>query len=474
MVVHKSFYWGSVLLAATFGAACSDDEGEKAGASMSPDAGEMDMDSEQDDESMPAFNEGGTDPLERMPDDVALPIVFVHGFAGSAQQFTSQAMRYVANGYPPERLRAYEHDGAGFAIADYVSGLDAVVDEVRATFNADKVYLMGHSRGTAVSSSYLSEPSRADKVAKYVSLDGAGCNNIPVPCRAPAQTTNTREGQTDHLPGQKHVEVATSKESFEIQFEFFFDKKPEVVDIVKQRDPVKISGRAVNFPANTGREDTTLEVWAIDADTGMRTKDEPMAKFDLQGEGEWGPVTVDPTKHYELSLLSTDGSTDTVQHFYMQPFLRSSQFIRLLSGPPDSDSRVHTNTGDGHAGLIAMRMREWTPDDVLEVSDKSDSGDSEPKNVLENSTASDRIAIFLHDDAASPGETTLDPLPWFTDQPFQTGVDIFLPAKDKPDGTITLKNLPRGDADKPQALHVPNWASTNHTISVMFNDFPQD
>ena len=47
----------------------------------------------------------GTDPLPALPDEVALPIVFVHGFAGSAQQYESQAMRFVANGYPQERIR---------------------------------------------------------------------------------------------------------------------------------------------------------------------------------------------------------------------------------------------------------------------------------------------------------------------------------------------------------------------------------
>src|SRR5690625_2012878 len=56
----------------------------------------------------------GTDPLPPLPDDVALPIVFVHGFAGSAQQYESQAMRFVANGYPADRIVAYGHDGSGF------------------------------------------------------------------------------------------------------------------------------------------------------------------------------------------------------------------------------------------------------------------------------------------------------------------------------------------------------------------------
>jgi pimeloyl-ACP methyl ester carboxylesterase len=404
--------------------------------------------------------------------DQSLPIVFVHGFAGSAQQFQSQAMRYVMNGFPAERLRAYEHDGAGSVTPAFLDGVDQVIDEVRAKYKVDKVYLIGHSRGTSVSSMYLADDGHAAKVAKYVSEDGGGCSDIPVPCVSPAQTTNTRAGQTDPIPGQKHVEIATSKESFAIQYKFLFDRDPKVVDIVKQSEPVKISGRAVNFPANTGREGATLNIWEIDGKTGARVGDKPLATFTIGGDGNWGPVTVDPSKHYE-QVLSTDNSPNQ-HHFYSQPFLRSTEFVRLLSGPPDSDSRTHTNTGDHHAAFNAMRMREWTTDDVLEVSTASKSGNQDKKNVITSEVTNNPISVFLHDDAATPGETSLALLPWFPMQPFQTGVDVFMPANDKPDGTITLTNLPRGASDRPQTLNVPNWASTRHSVTVMFNDYPQD
>jgi pimeloyl-ACP methyl ester carboxylesterase len=417
---------------------------------------------------------GGTDPLPPLPDDATLPIVFVHGFAGSAQQFQSQAMRFVANGYPAERLRAFDHDGQGISIPEYVAGADAMIDEARATFKKDKVYLIGHSRGTTVGTSYLADPSRAAKVAKYIALDGAGCQGIPasVPCAAPAQTTNTRPGQTHPIPGQMHVEVATSKESFEIQFEFLFGRKPEVVDIVRQRAPVQISGRVVNFPANTGRDNSILEIWEIDSRTAMRTQEKPLATFPIGPSGEWGPVTVDPDKYYEKLVYSNESNAN--QHFYAQRYLRSTAFVRVLSGSPDTPSRVNTNVGDGHAAVIAMRMREWTPNDTLDIKTESASGNQNTGNVITEATGSNRIALHLHDDAASPGMTTLNPLPWFPTQPFQTGADVFMPASDKPDGTITLTNLPRGDASRPQTLRVPNWASTNHTIMVMFSDYAQD
>lgn len=439
--------------------ACSDDDGGGSSAATAADAGAEHPSSLAQD-ALPAL-----DPA------LALPIVFVHGFAGSAQQFQSQAMRFVANGYPAERLRAYEHDGAGTAVADFVPGLDAMIDEVRATFGADKVYLIGHSRGTSLSSLYLSDAGHADKVARYIALDGAGCGDIPVPCAAPAQTTNMRGVQTHPLPGHKHVEVATSAESFKVQFEFLFGRAPEVVEIVQQRAPVVISGRAVNFPANTGRDGTTLELWELDAATGMRAGPKPLASFEIGADGQWGPVTVNPERHYEAVLRSADSPNQ--HHFYSQPILRSTAFVRLLSGPPDSDSRTHTHTGDHHAAFNAMRMREWTTDDQLNVRTHSKSGDQDVQQVITPEVTNNPISVFLHDDAETPMQSSLQLLPWFPQQPFQTGVDLYMPANDQPDGTVELVSLPRGAADRPQTLNVPNWASTRHSVTVMFSDFAQ-
>ena len=402
----------------------------------------------------------GTDPLPPLPDEVALPIVFVHGFAGSAQQYESQAMRFVANGYPQERIIAYDHDGAGLDIDGYVAGLSEVVDDALARFDVEQVYLVGHSRGTSVSNRFLGDPAQAEKVAKYVAIDGQPCPDI-VPCTAPTQA---------QFPGQSHVEVATSPESFAMQYEFLVGEAPEVVDIVAQRDPVEISGRAVNFPANTGRQ-ATLEIWAVDDGTGARVGAEPHASFELGPDGEFGPVELETGAHYEYAL-STPASPVT-HHLYLQPYLRSSDLVRLLSSPPDGSTRAQTNVGDDHAALIVIRMREWHANgdaDVLELS--VDGG--EAVNAITDFVGNGAIGLHLHDDAATPGVSTLGPLPFFADQPFQSGIDVYLAASPDGSGTITVTNLPRGDRSDPQVLNVPNWPSSTHSISVIFTDWPVD
>jgi pimeloyl-ACP methyl ester carboxylesterase len=413
------------------------------------------------------MNEQGVDPLPPRAAEDALPIIFVHGFAGSAQQFESQAMRFVANGYPQERLLVYEHDGAGVDIPGYAAGVGETVDAALERFGTRQVYLVGHSRGTTVSSTYLAEPTNAAKVAKYIAIDGAPCVDV-VPCLAPTQETN---------PGQSHVEVATSKESFAAMYEFLLGDEPAVVDIVPQRAPVVLTGRAVNFPANTGRSGVRLAVWNIDPDTGMRAGERPHASFVLDAGGGFGPFVVESGAHYEWVLSAPD--TDVQHHLYLQPYVRDSHLVRLLSSGPDGDTRVNTNIGDDHAAIIAIRMREWyatdDPDgdgderDVLEISTGA-----QPVNAIADFVGNRAIGLHIHDDAATPGRTTRAPLPYFSDAPFQNGVDVFIPGADPPNRTITVTNIPRGDRTAPQTLNVPNWASSGHAISVVFTDYPVD
>jgi pimeloyl-ACP methyl ester carboxylesterase len=455
--------WLGLALASLW--ACSDDDNKDKTTDPVEEADAGDAGGDEEDAGRTEEEHPGD------KDTSILPIVFVHGFAGSASQFDSQAQRFVANDYPPNKLSAFDHDGAGFAVADYVAGLDKMIDEARTRFGVEQVFLSGHSRGTLVSITYLSDPERAKKVAKLILLDGSACNAAPagLPCIAPNKAG---------LPGQAHVQVATSAESFKMQYKFLFDKEPEVVDIVKQDEPVVISGRAVNFPANTGREGRTLDIFELKAETGERVGKE-IASITIPASGDWGPVTVNPDKYYELRLSSeTEGS---YQHFYFQRFLRSTKFIRLLSGPPESASRVNTNAGPGHAALTLLRMREWygtnavggAAPDELKITVKSTSGDAEVANAITADIKVDRIAVYLHDDKATPKMTTLAPLPYFPSQSFQTGLDIYLPASDPPTGTITLTNIQRGETSKPQVLSFPNWSSDKHTIMVMFADFAQ-
>lgn len=423
----------------------------------------------------------------------SLPIVFVHGAAGSAAQIQAQSMRYVANGVPPEKIHTFEYDAGVEGIAMAAGGqlllpLYEFIQDVTAQHDVDQVYLIGHSLGTIVSTEYLSSgfattplpvPAPANLVAGFVSIDGAVSPVCPglVPCIGIFDgQSNVGMGQNNtYIENQAHVEVATSPESFEAQYAFFYGERPAIVDIELQGLEVSVSGRTVTFPQNTGRPDAELAIWPIDSATGHRMADTPTATLVPDADGFWGPVTLRTDTHYEFLLTASDS---VPHHFYMPRFVRDTEHVRLLSGPNDSDTRSNTNLGDAHAAVVISRMREWFGDhatagnDIVEISTRSPSvGDQPVVNAITPAVGNDTIGIHIHDDAATPQQTTLEPLPYFPDQAFQTGVDVYMPAAEPPDGTITMRLIPRGRSEFSQTINFPNWASSGHRVSINFNDF---
>jgi len=196
-----------------------------------------------------------------IPEEVIRPIIFVHGLAGSASQYQTQAMRFASNGYPDDRIVAFEYSTDGLAaVTRAATGglnetLDQFVDTQRERFESDQVYLVCHSLGTRVCSQYLSDPERAMKVAKYIAIDGIPGDSCPgdVPCMGVfVSPENTLGGNNLHLPSEAHVQVATSEASFAGQFRFLTGVDPERTQILPQEGRVKISGRVVYSPANEG------------------------------------------------------------------------------------------------------------------------------------------------------------------------------------------------------------------------------
>ncbi len=172
------------------------------------------------------------------PDSVAVPepeinpIIFVHGYVGSASQFASQAMRFASNGYPVDRLFAYEYDTGRILTEDQQNlnwqvvyevwdGLDRFIADVKQKTKADKVNIIAHSLGTIVSQLYLeSLPVRAANVDRYINIDGMPYDRLPggVPTLAIwaeiGRGGQVIGGTNVTIPNQTHVEVATSAESF--------------------------------------------------------------------------------------------------------------------------------------------------------------------------------------------------------------------------------------------------------------------
>ncbi len=430
-------------------------------------------------------------PPKAPPPDLA-PIVFVHGQSGSAQQFETQAMRFTSNGYPQDLLFAFEYDtnpGAPNRLED----LDAFVDDVLDETGADQIYAIGHSRGTGFLTSYLDPDvggiDGSAKVAKYVNIDGASPDQLPggVPTIGIWGEWNTagsgfnRNGGEDaqigpdpednfHFGDKSHTQVATSAEAFARMFEFFTGSAPRTSEVgAEPPGRVTLAGRAVVFPANVGRAGATVELWRVRPESGQRIGSRPRATFPIDDSGDWGPVRINGTKHYELTIVPPDGNGAAVEHhFYFDPFARSDHFVRLNTGLPGEGIGAFVPTSDESVALTVVRQKEFWGDQGT-MSDELRVDGLDLLTSAISPRAGVNLALFAHDDGLD--ETTdLDKgeLFPFSVIPFLTAADVFMPSAFVQPRSVALASTMRGA--ETTVVNFPNWSSNAHRVTVQFDD----
>lgn len=412
--------------------------------------------------------------------DEFVPVIFVHGFVGSGAQYQSQAMRFASNGYPAGYVRVFEYNSLD-AGADVVQPLlDAFTDDVRDELGVAQVHMVGHSLGTTVMQAYLnSSPERADRVDKYINIDGRTGDAPPggVPTLAIwGMGDPDREivgAENVYFSDQTHTEVVTSPESFAAQYEFLTGEPPATTE-VQPEAAVEIAGRAVVFPENAGIEGATLEIWAVDGESGARTDTQPVASYILGADGAWGPLAVDGSQQLEFLILRQD--SDIQHHIYMQAFTRSNDLIRLLSVEPDSPIAQNIEGSERHTTVTVIRYKEWWGDDPGGANDTLEFNDTNVINPATSPISNRTIGIHAFDRGSDSVTDVSEPDEFFFELPFQTGVDIYMPASsvDPPDGTICVANAPRGDGSSMQVINVSNWSSSEHRVSVEFTDFVRE
>jgi hypothetical protein len=428
------------------------------------------------------------------PTEGRLPIVYVHGGAGSAAQYETQAMRWASNHYP-NLVTGIDRTSSIPSTLNPM--LDEFFDNVMAETGDDQIYVVAHSLGTSLMVNYLnSSPERTARVAKYINIDGATgatCpgNPAPVDCLGiwgQGSTTRVMGSNNVYFSDFGHTQTVTAAESFAAQYEYLTGEEPKTTDVVPEFPLfVKIAGKVINFPANTGVDGATVELWEVNGNTGARKGSSPKAVFNLGPTGEWGPVRVNGDKYYEFAVTRPD--TPRVTHYYRQPFIRSNYLVRLLSSEPTSPIILNTQVGPDHAAAVLIRYKEWWSDqgagsDILNVSTISPTwGNQAPLNILSNPAVAPRLPLVpfspnkigIHVfDVGVDKVSTLAPIPFFLALTFQTGVDIWIPATTPPDGSVRWENAPRGDTSRLQVVNTPNWASDGHRISIQYNDYAQD
>ena len=424
-----------------------------------------------------------------------IPIIFVHGQSGSAQQFETQAMRFTSNGYPQELLFAFEYDTS--SLVNPLNDLDQFIDAVKAQTGAEQVNAIGHSRGTSVWTAYLDDPAYegAKKVARYVNIDGRSPPELPggVPTIGIWGEWNTagsgynRRGDTNAQIGpdpasnyyfgtKSHTEVATSAEAFALMYEFLTGESPVTTDVIPEPPgQVRVKGRAVIFPENIGFDGSTLEVWRVDHSTGHRISNRPLAVYDIDSSGEFGPVNLNGRKHYEFALHRPATAIipfETVHHFYAEPFSRSDYFLRLQSSQAGQGLEAYTANSLGTTNLVITRQREFW-------GDQGEEGDRLLVDgldvVLPNTSPRTgvNLAVFTYDEGLDGiTDTSKGELFPFNLLTFLTAVDVATTATPDGSGSVSVIDISRGSGNATE-INVPNWPSSTDRISVQFRDDDQ-
>jgi pimeloyl-ACP methyl ester carboxylesterase len=412
-----------------------------------------------------------------------LPLVFVHGSAGSGAQFATQGLRFASNGHPLDRILVHEYDST-FTVntrEEVYSRLDERIAAALAATGAEKVDLLAHSLGTALMIDYLATPERAARVAHYVNYDGRTATALPggVPTLAVwGQGPESREitGATNVRFDQAHTQVVTSSESFAAVYRFLRGTEPRTTDVVPDRgQTVKVSGRASLFPQNVGVTGARLEIYRIDGPTGARRTNRPEETYELAGDGAWGPFRARRGAHYEFVIVR-EGAPQ--HHFYLEPFVRDEHLVRLLTSEPGTGLGALVDTSERHTVLTVTRNKEWWGDqgeagDVLAINGT---------NVLNAATAPQAkrvIGVFVFDDGSDGVTNLAAPVADIYRTTFMTGVDLFIPAGDQAgvptrrgrhdrSGGVRIEVKPRGGGS--QSIAVPNWRSIDHRVTVQFRE----
>ncbi|MEU5822722.1 alpha/beta fold hydrolase [Streptomyces sp. NPDC047803] len=106
------------------------------------------------------------------PLSTGTPVVFVHGYTGSASNWVTAMSVFRLNGWSSTHLFAYEYDSYGDNITN-AQGLAAFVNDVKSRTGASKVAIVNHSMGGLVSQYYLKVLGGNTSVSHLASIAGA-------------------------------------------------------------------------------------------------------------------------------------------------------------------------------------------------------------------------------------------------------------------------------------------------------------
>lgn len=109
------------------------------------------------------------------------PIVFVHGWSSSPSTWNTMRSRFVASGFPADRLFGFGYN-TGQSNKTSAAQLNTYIDQVRAQTGSSVVDVVAHSQGGLVARWCMKASGCNGKVDDWVSLAGANHGTLVSLC----------------------------------------------------------------------------------------------------------------------------------------------------------------------------------------------------------------------------------------------------------------------------------------------------
>src|SRR5258706_3956088 len=201
---------------------------------------------------------------------------------------------------------------------------------------------------------------RSDSNDKYAQPDGRWIGQPKMKTNIGYDAPALKGAENVILPGRDHREVSYHPQAFVHTFRFITGEPPERADIAPEV-PIVLDGRITGFRGNDQTNlplaGAALEVWETACQSGERVGPAALTKT-VGADGRWGPFVAKPGGCHELVIRAADFA---ITHIYRSPFPRSSSVIhmrpaRIAEADRDAASIVMLNRPRGYFGLGRDKM----------------------------------------------------------------------------------------------------------------------
>ena len=290
-------------------------------------------------------------PMARAADDVAEP-----NRSSTADELAAlkQAVDRVLARTGRDRLVLVGSSRGGYAIRNYIRngggratvalailagtpnhGVFALPFKRTNEFNGDGPFLEGLNHPEETDPGVRFVTLRSDHDDKFAQPTGRFLGYPYVPTFVDHDGPALEGAQNIVLPGLDHRELAFDRRAFQAIYRAVTGQDPAVLDPVPVEQPVlggMVSGSDNGAPTNLPLDKATVELYAVDPDTGLR-QGAPAYRQVTGTDGRWGPFTADSMTYYEF-VVAAPGYPTT--HVYRTPFPRSLDCVELRLAPIDA------------------------------------------------------------------------------------------------------------------------------------------